>query len=197
MYSGYLTGALPCNHWRTLDELASSGCPQSMEAQGLRDLSGRSSSVLAAAEGVDWAHLFMPRQIQLSTSDYFITGADRPSGQGSWHRPTRGSIRNCCPSSSNSDLWSVRLDKAPGRLQSTWALGPPGVCFLTHRLFPKIFCQTGQHWGLNPYQVGLWNDDQGHKYVMSTSSFYHFVRVTGSSCSRRSCTIVVVSIFKL
>lgn len=90
MYSGYLTGADPHNHRRALDELASSYCPQSTEAPGLRDLSGHSSSVLAAAEGVDWAHLFMPRQIQLSTSDYFITGADRPSGQGSWHHPTRG-----------------------------------------------------------------------------------------------------------
>lgn len=73
-----------------MDELASSYCPQGMEAPGLRDLLGYSSSVLAADGGVDWPHLFMPGQIQLSTSDDFITGADRPSGRGSWHRPTRG-----------------------------------------------------------------------------------------------------------
>lgn len=73
-----------------MDELASSYCPQGMEAPGLRDLLGYSSSVPAAAEGVDWAHLFMPGQIQLSTSDDVITGADRPSGRGSWRRPTRG-----------------------------------------------------------------------------------------------------------
>ena len=35
----------------------------------------------------------LPRQIQLSTSDYYITGAGRPSGQGSWNRSAREHLR--------------------------------------------------------------------------------------------------------
>lgn len=104
-----------------------------------------------AVTGVDW---FMFTKTDAAVpSDYFIAGADRPSRQGAWHR-LMGSISQQCPASSNSDLWSVRLEEAPGR---SWTHGPqaPGSSCSDSWAFPKTRGEAGSSAPCGPW-VGGW-----------------------------------------
>lgn len=85
-------------------------------------------SALVADEAVDWVHLFTKTDaavpLRLLHQKRWQTLLGRALGTASL-----GSISNHCPSQSNSDLWSVRLEEAPGRSWNTWSPGPWELMF--------------------------------------------------------------------